>query len=362
MIGYSSLQSNSSSISEFRWHLFLALVFTVAAGEMFFDTYRVVYFGAVSFDDYSHYLLYLLDEERGRVPPSPHVYRIGSVILALPFYNLPFVSLSTGSGEVFLPDSVADAKALAAMCAANVFYLVLTALLVYAYLLRRVGTTAQWAFIGAASVLFLGQFLALEGNDGISVFPLTVALLLAAEKKWKWFLLTVFLGAFINEKIIIVTLLIFGLRALVMMSLRSDEARVTAALFCLFVGFLVVITAFPFPGVNDNQREIGQFITSALSTLKGSTSVKGLYLNVWPVLVLTACWWIAVTGQAANQVLRRTDVLALLAFFSLIAMLNVQFNIGRLVTYFMPFFVVGCIQALAASDSQRATTPRDGNG
>lgn len=350
MIGSVTLQRKPSSISAIRWHLFLALVFAVAAGELFFSTYRVVYFGSVSYDDYSQYLLFLLGDDVGRVPPSPHVYRIGSVVLALPFYSIPFIPLSDGAGSPHLPATVQDAKALAAMCAANVFYLTLTALMVYAYLLRRIGTSPLWAFAGAAAVILMGNQLSLEGNDGISVFPLTAALFLAAERKWKWFLLTVFLGAFINEKIIIISLLVVGCRALSTMSFRSQETKATVGLLAIFIGFLIVITLFPFPGVNDNQRQVGQFLSSALSTISKSTTIKGLYLNIWPLAVLVTIWGIAVSHRVPGQILHRIDILALLTFFLLVAMLNVQFNIGRLVTYFMPFFVAGCVQALAMCD------------
>ena len=115
--------------------IFMATMLVALVLPMFFEVYRTVYYGTMSYDDYSRYLLWVLGEPGGKIPPSPHVYRIGSVILAAPFYQLPVI-LFSGQGihhapVVMQPEYV---RALQAMCAANAAYAAVSACLVGIYL------------------------------------------------------------------------------------------------------------------------------------------------------------------------------------------------------------------------------------
>lgn len=132
--------------------IFMATMLVALVLPMFFEVYRTVYYGTMSYDDYSRYLLWVLGEPGGKIPPSPHVYRIGSVILAAPFYQLPVI-LFSGQGihhapVVMQPEYV---RALQAMCAANAAYAAISACIVGLYLAFWRNVSVGWAFSATSS-------------------------------------------------------------------------------------------------------------------------------------------------------------------------------------------------------------------
>ena len=81
--------------------IFLLATLSIAALNGFFDSYRIAFFKAESYDDYARYLIWLLGEPGGALPKSPFVYRIGSVVFAAPFYYLPLIDLQGGGQRKF---------------------------------------------------------------------------------------------------------------------------------------------------------------------------------------------------------------------------------------------------------------------
>ena len=115
--------------------LLMAATLLAAALNGFFIAYRTAIFKVLSYDDYAPYLLYVLGEPGGEIPHSPWVYRIGSIILAAPFYNLPLVSLNGGGArEIIASDTLFYLKATQAICFANLFYVSVSCLLIFAVL------------------------------------------------------------------------------------------------------------------------------------------------------------------------------------------------------------------------------------
>ena len=131
---------------------------SIAALNGFFDSYRIAFFKAESYDDYARYLIWLLGEPGGALPKSPFVYRIGSVVFAAPFYYLPLIDLQGGGAAKVLPPATLEyAKATQAMCAANAFAVLMSCVAAYLYCRKRLKVTPEWSFIGSVLLFVLSN-------------------------------------------------------------------------------------------------------------------------------------------------------------------------------------------------------------
>ena len=337
--------------------LILGAVLVAGALPIFADVYRISLFGAVSYDDYAPYLLWLLGEPGGRTAPSPHFYRIGSVALAAPFYYLPPIGFSG------IDETVAYQKATQAMCLANVFYLSLAALTVSAYLRLRLAVSAEWSFVAAFVFLLLSRYLGLNGVDGIATLPLTLLVFTAAERRVAHFAVLLIIGAAINEKIIITSALFVFLRTLFVPEARREYFLMSLANAAVLAVYIFAVAALAVAG-NENHVDPSTYFGGLLDMVHRSLSARGFYLNAWAPLLLTGMWAVAMQAPRSRAFTLACDLGVILLLLLIAFALDVNLNAGRIVMYSMPIFLTGSVQALASMQHgrDRLETGSSGSG
>jgi hypothetical protein len=339
----------------------MAIMVIAAVLPMFFDVYRSVYFVTVSFDDYSHYLLWLLGLPGAEIPPSPHVYRLGSVVAAAPFYHLPLVKFS-GEGIFRAPveTPLEYAKALQAMCAANIFYGSVAAIVAGTYLALRRNVPVGWAFAATLASLLLTRYFAMNSADGIALLPLMIAMIGIIERKVAILVPAVILGTIVNEKVALVAFLVLALRFVFV----PEHRRVHLALLLIagfaLAAYAVTVLTLALPGL-DNQRDPGTYLNSIADSLHHLTGMKGLYQNIWPCLFIVLLWLVSIVRTEKHSIVYNIDIGAVALLFVFALALDVDYNVGRIVMFSMPLFFLGAIDGIArlGGDARNTTTSAD---
>ena len=338
--------------------LFMFAMMLASALPIFIDVYRRTVFGTVSYDDYAPYLLWILGEKGGVIPPSPFAYRIGSVVLAAPFYELPLIMLTGGGAAAEpLPQTLERLRATQAICVANIFYVYLSAITIGAYLKFRLRVSSEWSFVAALSFLLLSRYMALASVDGIATFPLLLAILCAAERRSQYFVIALAIGAFINEKIIITCLLFVGLRALFCGGSRKENLILTIPALAILFAYLLVVASAALPGA-DNQRNPNSYLPALLAMSKTMLDPKGFYLNVWPAIFLGVMWGIGMLAPSDRRFMAASDIGVAIGLAFVAFLLDVKYNVGRIVMYSAPLFLIGAVQSSALL--QRGYAARSG--
>lgn len=321
----------------------LTLAFVAAVVPIFLDVYRLTVYRTMPYDDYAPYLLWLLGEPGGQlpVPASPHVYRIGAVTLALPFYYLPLVEFSAPTGG-----TTVYRLATQAICLANVVYVSLAALTMAAYARLRLLVGIEWSIILALMALLLSRYEGMNNVDGIAALPMVLLYLSAVDRRLGFFCLFLVIGAFVNEKTIIASFMFVCFRFLSEARYRRDYGWLAGANAAALVLYLVAVNLVVFPG-NEYQRDLGTYLPSAFGMLMLSLSAKGLFINLWPLIVLAALWWIAIIAPPSERFTKPVDLLVLLGLAAMAFLLDVKYAVGRIVMYTLPLYLIGAVQAFA---------------
>jgi len=333
------------------------MLLTLAAASLngFFISYRAALFKTVSYDTYEPYLLYILGQPGGEIPISPWVYRIGSVVMAAPFYKLPVMSMNGGgAGEVLAgTETIQYVRATQAICFANYFYLSLACLLVFFYCRNRLKLPDETCFIGAVIMFVLyhlnGPMISVEG---LAVLPLVILAITVFERKLLAFSLTVLISASINEKIVMVALLMVGLRLLFWKHDRRFYATATVVTVIALLAYILVVYMLRFPG-NENHTDPTTYVDSALRLLKENTfTLKGLYMTVWPILLLVGLWFIGMTVPRSRRLAVGSDLGVVLGMVVIAFGLAVT-NIGRIAVYSAAIVTIAATPALAPRSASR---------
>lgn len=325
---------------QFRYFDIICLLLVIAASlSLFFTVYRIAIFNTVSYDNYAAYLLYIVGDPQGYAPGSPSVYRYLSVFLAVPFYFLPSI---TFRGMEDLPFQIEYVAATQAICAANVFYLTLASLIAFVYLRLRLNLPPEKALVAPFGFLLLSGYLSLIGVDGISLLPNVLLLIAVVEKRYLAFGLLIFISAGINEKIVIIFTLIFLFRFVFQTNLRNEYFRfllMSSIALIIWVGFVFY---YPFVG-NQNQRDPSTYYSSFTNMIDISFSMQGLYLNIWPILILTVLWLLSLAAPRTARFCEKSDILVVGALVAIGFLLNVEFGVGRIEMHTFPLFLIGAI-------------------
>ena len=322
----------------------------------FFIVYRVALFKVESYDDYARYLLFVLSEPGGAVPPSPFIFRIGSVILASPFYYLPIIPLNGGrTAELVFADmnySAENIKAMQAICAANAAFVGAACLSTYLYLRSKLGHSREMSFVGATILFIMIKFMGLTAIDGISTLPVTLLVISIFERRLVLFIILMALFALINEKILLVAFFIVSLRLLVSGGHRRFYLFATLSSVAIILCVVAVIYAMDVPGA-DNQRDPGTYLPAAQGMLKDLFAPKGVYQNLWPTLLLIGLWLVALAVPRQFRIAQVSDVGVVIGLLATAFALDVKYNVGRIVVYSAPIFVIAATHALATLSLQQ---------
>lgn len=297
-----------------------------------FAEYRTLVFKTTPFDDYSEYVVYIATlGAEGKIPVSPFKERILSIVPAAGLYKaLPAIHLTnaTGVSDSFL-------KASFAIAFMNTLAFLLAAATVF-FVAARLVSDETVALLSSVFLLLCASYIHMTGVDGVAIFVISLILLLHANGSTKALIATLLASALINEKILIFSIGYFSVFAV---SNRRD-ALVWAASLLAFVAYLLVRKHY---GVgSEEQLNVGNFFGAFIATAQTSFTVKGLYLNVFPLFVSLVPIFLLLLGRkntdSSKPVIACLLALAGLLFASMTS--NVVYNVGRLIMYTAPVVAV----------------------
>jgi len=305
------------------------LTFMLATYPMFFDIYRTAAFNTVPRDDYAPYLLTLVGQGDS-VPGAPFAYRILSVAVAIPFYYILPTYAFTNLSNV----DTAYLKATQALSFSSYVSLVLTAVIIYAISRKQFLATKASSLIVGLMSFFLCNFVSRVGIDPFVI--LIISLLLLWLNNPLVFTSLILLSMGINEKIPIIFATILTFRVVTAITQRRRfTLYVQLCSSCLAVaGYFVATLLLKIPG-NETQTNPTFFLANLKSSLIYTLSLKGLFLNALPVLVLSLVVVFAVKSRNFHIL----DVSGLIVLLILALIADVVYNIGRVVMYSYPLYL-----------------------
>jgi len=312
--------------------IFVALLtFIFATFPIFFDIYRTAAFNTVPRDDYAPYLLTLVGQSN-KIPGAPFAYRILSVAIAIPFYYILPIYTFTNLPNV----NIAYLKATQALSFSSYLSLVLTAVIIYAIARKQFHATRASSLIASLTSFFFCNFVSQIGIDPFAI--LVISLLLLWLNRPFIFALLVFFSIGINEKIPIIFATILAFRFVSFIS-QKRPFKIYIQLFSSFLavaGYFVATLLLKFPG-NESQTNPTTFLSSLQSSLGYTFSLKGLYLNALPILIL-ATVIVLIKFQKQNT-FYFSDISGLFILVILAMFADVVYNIGRIAMYSYPLYL-----------------------
>ncbi len=311
--------------------LSILLLFLITS-PLFFEIYRTAVFNTVPRDDYAPYLLALIGEN-GQIPNPTYVYRVLSVTIAIPFYYLLPVYYFTNLSNADVP----YLKATQALSFVSYVSLVVTALIIYAIARKKFNARVESSFIVGVLSFFLSNYISKIGIDPFVI--LIISLLVFYIKNPRVFLPLAFISIAINEKISVIFATIFIFRFFISIKNHRKFGYFYQLLFSCggVLIYLVVTYGLRLPG-NEVQTNPKYFISSFQSSLFNTMSIKGLYFNILPVVILLLIIFLVIKFRRQSFF----DVSDVSAFFVLLilALLTTKgYNIGRIVMHSYPLYL-----------------------
>ena len=302
---------------DYLWPL-LYLLFCLP---QFFYNYRLLAFDVIPADSYYLFVRHWAGDYPTFQPTAPTGYRLLYLWSALPFYEwVPPLNFSR------LPETASPANLAAKQALSLVGYLS-TALLLWLTHIRvrrafryRAATAAGCALV----VFFFLQFMAPFGTDPFALAYLSGILLLPPRSVVG--LLLVGISFLANEKIA----LLLWVYHFPLWSSKDDYPLFLAATFAVSA-YLALRYGYPLAGYQ-NQLDPSSYWTGAQEALPYLLSAKGLFLNVFPVVLL-----IGFTFGRSMQ--RRRLLFLCFSMGCLGIVLNLRYTIGSRTLYVLPFFV-----------------------
>jgi hypothetical protein len=335
-------------------HTAIVVALVLLSIPLFFSIYRDAAFNTAPHDDYAPYLQSIVGSG-GRVPGAPMNYRLFSVLVAVPLYfALPLYSFSNLHGVD--PNYL---KATEAISAESWLSLLAMTVVIYATCRNKVGATRKSAFIVALLSLFFAQFTGLTTVDPIAL--LIISLLVYSLDRIQLFAPLILVSVGFNEKIAFLFVIVFGLRLLLARD-RSALSFLVVSLLATGVYFVVRI-AVAAPG-NGNQTSPSTYWDSFVTTARESLTLKGLVINVLPIVLVGLVAWLDV--RTARQlgyesvIWRNTDALVFIGLLLIGLAIDVQYTVGRLVMFAFPLYMPLLALRLDATFPDAAAQPEDG--
>lgn len=314
----------------------LALAF--ATVPEFFEIYRAAAFDTVPRDDYAPYLLALVGES-GEAPGAPFVYRIVSVAVAVPFYYLlPHFTFS----QLQHVDP-AYLRATQALSFVSYVSLILTAAVMFIVARRHFRASLVFSLVAGLASLLLASFIAKPGVDPFAI--LVISLLVLWQRNLVFFVPLILVSAGVNEKIPILFVVVLAARLLASLveGRRFSERAQLVAAGLATIGYFAVVLVLRVPG-NEHQLNPALILSGLQATLIHSLSLRGLVLNVFPVLVLAMVILAALRGRAPEErCFHPSDAVGAVALFVLALSADVVFNVGRIVMYSYPLYLPAAV-------------------
>ena len=336
----------------------LFLVICVLSLPSFFDTYRIMVFNVIPRDDYAPFLL-CFTSSHGVWPTSPTGYRVLSMLPAVPFYwLLPVYRFS------LLPRI--DISYLRATQALAFLSLVSTsgaATIAFECVRKRLGGGMTEASLAAALTLVLMGYTATFGIEPLAAFVI-FALLYVFELP-VLFSIMIMPSAFINEKVPFFFLFLLASRSIFVPGFTASHKGQVAGAAIALVLYLMALIIIRLPG-HEYQTTVSHWIPNMLEMVVVSfTSLKGLQLNMLPVVVVTIpCILFACYSRRSVPILAPSDFLVPLGLFAVALAGTVGFTVGRVAALALPLAVLSCTVLISECDERRRSNdwPLSGTG
>jgi hypothetical protein len=329
-----------------RWAATAAgtILLMVVLHPFFFVIYRLMIFNTVPRDEYALYLLWMLGEPGGHFHESPYAYRVLTVLAAAPFYYLlPAISLTNIPAELSLP----YVRATAAIAALSFFATIAAAVVAYRLAVDKGGLGRIEGVLAGAFMFLFCWYAAFYGIDSVAILLVVIALYLVDRP----YIFAGFAAASIafNEKVALTLAIWLTIRCLLHADDRRRMGRQWMAALASVALYLVVVRVLRLPG-NPYQLEPAGYPSTLLQNVAALATVRGLLLNVLPVLVLlglVAFSWRSLRGEAARGLFRPTDMLVVAGLIAVALILTQLYQMGRIVMHGAPLYVVPIAQAFA---------------
>ena len=320
---------------------------------LFFSIYRDAVFNTAPRDDYGPYLQHIVGAG-GHVPGAPMTYRLFSVLIAVPFYYLLPLYHFTNLPAV----DPSYLKATEAISATSWLSLLAMAAVIYLTCRDKAGATRKSAFIVALLALFFAQFTGVTTIDPIAL--LIISVLVYSLDRIQLFAPLILLSVGFNEKVALLFVIIFGLRLLLVRD-RSALSFLAVSLLATVVYFAVRIIVAE-PG-NGNQTSPSTYWQSFVTTTRVSLTLKGLVINVLPIVLVALVAWLDVrmARQLGYQsaLWRNSDALVFIGMLLIGLAIDVQYTAGRLVMFTFPLYMPLLALRLDATFSDAAAQQQD---
>jgi hypothetical protein len=324
-----------------RWFYVAALLgfLLLLSIPLFFGIYREAAFNTAPRDDYSPFLQSVLGQG-GKVPGAPVIYRVLSVVAAVPFYFLlPLYAFSN------LPNvDVNYLRATEALAAVSWLSLLATAGVIFLICQKKLAASTKASLIVALLSLFFANFLQQTTVDPIAL--LIISLLLYLIDRPLLFSALMLLSVGFNEKIALLFVMIFGVRLIVERDRSAlPLAGVSAVAAAGYFAIRLIVAA---PG-NENQLMPSTYWDSFVTMLPFLFSLKGAVTNVLPTVLIGLSALLAFQTVSRLHVdtarFHKSDVLIFVGMFLLEMLINppgghgADNSFGRIVMYTYPLYV-----------------------
>jgi hypothetical protein len=310
----------------------IVLLILLVTVPLFFDIFATAAFNIHPRDDYGPYLQAIVGQG-GRVPDAPMVYRLFSVLVAVPMYFLLPVYSFTNLTDID-PRYLQATEALAAL---SYISILASAGVIFLICRKHLEATVKSSLIVALLSLFFSSFTS-EGVDQIAI--LIICVLLYLIDRPIPFAVVMLLSIGFNEKVAFLFVIIFALRLIV----SRDRAALPllGASLVAAIGYVAVRLAINAPGW-ENQMTPSTFLPGILATVPYFTSAKGLVTNIIPTVIIGVLAWVDLTTadrlRVDSPIWRRSDVLVFVCMLFLGMAIGMQFTVGRLVMFTYPLYL-----------------------
>jgi len=335
-------------------HVAIVVALILLSIPLFFSIYRDAAFNTAPRDDYGPYLQSIVGAG-GRVPGAPMAYRLFSVLVAVPFYFLlPLYNFS--NLHAVDPHYL---RATEAISAASWLSLLGMTVVIYLICRNKAGATRKSAIIAALLSLFFAQFTGVTTIDPIALF--LISLLIYSLDRILLFAPLMLVSVGFNEKIAFLFVIVFGLRLLLV---RDRSALSFLAVSLLAAGvYLAVRILVAAPG-NGNQTSPSTYWDSFVATTRASLTLKGLVINVLPIVLLALVAWldvcIARQLRYESAIWRNSDALVFIGMLLIGLAIDVQYTAGRLAMFAFPLYMPVLALGLDAMFPDAAAQRDDG--
>lgn len=327
----------------------------------FWVIFRLAIFETVPHDDYAPYLLWLVGDPGGALPPSPYCYRILSVVAALPFYlALPAIPLTN------IPPGVLPAyqHATAAICALSYLGAIGAGVLAYAVATAKAGLRGRDGVIAGTLLFALCWYTQITAIDTPALALIAAGLLLIDLPLG--FAALMLLSVLLNEKINLVLAIWLSVRCCLSAHDRVRWSRQWFAAVASVAIYFAMVKLVHIPG-HAYQLDPDSYPSTLRENLGAYLSPRGVLLNALPIAILIGIAALGIRGGSRYQTMfRSVDMLVIGGLVVVALFLTHLFQAGRIVMHAAPLFVAPAAAAIGrwvdAGLASGATARSDGTG